>query len=62
VTDGSARGRTLRASAIRAGRRAKVGDTLIAQCCLDNEIPLVTRDRDFRLFAKVGGLQLAVPA
>lgn len=48
-----------RASALRAGRRVKVADTLIAQSCLDSETALITRDRDFRLFAEVGGLQLA---
>ena len=33
-------------------------DTLIAQSCLDQSSPLVTRDRDFRHFAKAAGLPL----
>ena len=37
-----------------------LGDALIAQCCLDHEIPLLTRDRDFRSFAEAAGLDLVV--
>jgi predicted nucleic acid-binding protein len=31
---------------------------LIAQNCLDQSVPLVTRDRDFRHFAKAAALPL----
>jgi predicted nucleic acid-binding protein len=39
--------------------KAKVADTLIAQSCIDNDIALITRDPDFRHFAKYCGLKLA---
>jgi len=39
--------------------KAKVADALIAQSCIDHDVPLVTRDRDFRHFAKHCGLRLA---
>jgi predicted nucleic acid-binding protein len=48
----------LRARVLKAGRRARLADTLIAQSCLDHDISLVTADRDFRYFAKAGGLRL----
>jgi predicted nucleic acid-binding protein len=44
----------LRALAIRGGHKAKLADTLIAQACLDHEVPLVTRDTDFRHFETAG--------
>ncbi len=44
----------LRALAIRGGHKAKLADTLIAQACLDHEVPLVTRDSDFRHFEAAG--------
>jgi predicted nucleic acid-binding protein len=54
----------LRAAAIRARLlarrlRARLPDTLIAQSCIDHGVPLITRDRDFRHFAKHCGLKLA---
>lgn len=49
----------LRARVLARGHKAKLADTLIAQCCIDNEVPLVTRDSDFRRFVE-GGLQLAL--
>ena len=39
--------------------KAKVADTLIAQSCIDHDVALITRDRDFRHFAKHCGLKLA---
>lgn len=48
----------LRARVLKAGRRARLADTLIAQSCLDHNISLVTADRDFRHFTKAGGLRL----
>ena len=41
------------------GLRAKLGDALIAQSCIDHDIALITRDDDFRHFAKHCGLKLA---
>jgi predicted nucleic acid-binding protein len=52
----------LRAKVLRIGRRANLADTLIAQSCLDHQATLVTRDRDFAVFASVAGLRLAVPS
>jgi predicted nucleic acid-binding protein len=37
----------------------KVPDTLIAQSCIDHNVALITRDTDFRHFAKHCGLKLA---
>ena len=41
------------------GHRAKVADALIAQSCIDHGVALITRDTDFRHFAKYCGLKLA---
>ena len=41
------------------GYRARVADALIAQSCIDHKVPLMTRDKDFRHFAKHCGLVLA---
>jgi len=48
----------LRAKDISQGRKAPLADALIAQSCLDHETPLITRDSDFRSFARVSGLKL----
>jgi predicted nucleic acid-binding protein len=50
----------LRALVLGKRRKARLGDALIAQSCLDGGIPLITRDRDFRAFAEAGGLDLVV--
>lgn len=39
--------------------RAKIPDCLIAQSCIDHDVALITRDADFRHFAKHCGLKLA---
>jgi predicted nucleic acid-binding protein len=39
--------------------RARLPDTLIAQSCIDHDVALITRDGDFRHFAKHCGLRLA---
>lgn len=44
----------LRALVIGGGHEAKLADTLIAQSCLDHDVPLVTRDPDFRHFRTAG--------
>lgn len=41
------------------GLKAKLGDALIAQSCIDHDVPLITSDGDFRHFAKHCGLKLA---
>ena len=48
----------LRASILKQRKKARVADALIAQSCLDQSTPLVTRDRDFRHFAAAAGLPL----
>jgi predicted nucleic acid-binding protein len=44
----------MRAGLIRLERKAKLGDALIAQCCLDYDAPLITYDDDFDNFADLG--------
>jgi len=50
----------LRAKVLGKRRKARLGDALIAQTCIDSGIPLLTRDRDFRPFAAAAGLDLLV--
>jgi predicted nucleic acid-binding protein len=52
-----------RAGALRAKvslkrRKARLGDALIAQSCVDRGIPLLTRDKDFRAFLGDASLRL----
>ncbi len=42
------------------GLRSRLADTLIAQCCIDADAPLITRDSDFRHFVRWCGLKLAI--
>jgi len=51
---------SLRAKVLGKRRKARLGDALIAQSCIDAGVPLLTRDRDFRTFADAAGLALAV--
>jgi len=44
----------LRARLISNGHKAKLADVLIAQSCIDHQVPLVTHDRDFRHFERAG--------
>ncbi|MBA4209958.1 MAG: hypothetical protein C0454_10555 [Parvibaculum sp.] len=48
----------LRAQLIARKLRARLPDAMIAQSCIDHDVPLITRDADFRHFAKHGGLKL----
>jgi predicted nucleic acid-binding protein len=41
------------------GLKAKTADALVAQSCIDHDVALITRDTDFRHFAKHCGLKLA---
>jgi len=52
----------LRSRVIAKRRKARLGDALIAQICVDRDIPLLTRDRDFRAFADATGLDLVLAA
>lgn len=42
------------------GLKAKLGDTLVAQACIDGDVPLIASDGDFRHFVTYCGLTLAV--
>jgi len=48
----------LRAKVLSKRRKARFGDALIAQSCIDRGIPLLTRDRDFRAFVEAAGLDI----
>jgi predicted nucleic acid-binding protein len=42
------------------GLRARAIYSLIAQCCIDNDVALIARDSDFRHFAELCGLKLVL--
>jgi predicted nucleic acid-binding protein len=48
----------LRAKVLAKRRKARLGDALIAQSCIDGSVALLTRDRDFRAFAEAARLDL----
>ena len=48
----------LRAKVLAKHRKARLGDALIAQSCVDQGISLITRDRDFRAFAEAANLRV----
>lgn len=48
----------LRAKVLSKRRKARLGDALIAQSCVDRGIPLITRDRDFQAFVDAAGLDI----
>jgi predicted nucleic acid-binding protein len=50
----------LRAKVLAKRRKARLGDALIAQSCIDGGIPLLTRDQDFRAFVQAAGLDLVL--
>lgn len=52
----------LRAKVLAKRRKARLGDALMAQTCIDSDILLLTRDRDFRSFAEATGLDLVIEA
>lgn len=49
-----ARAGQLRASLLSQGLHAATPDCLVAQCCIDHDSPLITHDRDFFRFVRVG--------
>jgi predicted nucleic acid-binding protein len=48
----------LRARLAAHGYKAGLGDSLVAQICLDYQTPLMTRDKGFGCFSKVAGLKV----
>ena len=50
----------LRARVLARNRKARLGDALIAQSCIDGSVSLLTRDRDFRAFVETAGLKLLI--
>jgi predicted nucleic acid-binding protein len=50
----------LRAKVLAKRRKARLGDALIAQSCIERGVPLLTRDRDFRAFAEAADLDLVL--
>lgn len=52
----------LRAKVLAKRHRARLGDALISQSCMDEGVPLITRDKDFQAFAKYAGLKIFPPS
>jgi predicted nucleic acid-binding protein len=52
-----ARARESRSLILSKGLKARGIDALIAQCCIDADVPLIARDTDFRHFADWCGLK-----
>ncbi len=52
----------LRAKVLAKRRKARLGDALIAQSCIDHGIRLLTRDGDFGAFAEAAGFDLLIRA
>jgi len=50
----------LRAKVLSKRRKARLGDALIAQSCIDRGVPLLTRDRDFRALVDAAGLAIVI--
>ena len=50
----------LRAKVLAKHRKARLGDALIAQCCVDQNVLLLSRDRDFRAFVEAAELDLVL--
>jgi len=50
----------LRAKVLARRRRARLGDALIAQTCVDRGVPLISRDREFRAFAEAAEFDLVL--
>ena len=41
-----------RAKILSKSLKCRIADSIIAQSCIDNSVPLITRDKDFRHFEK----------
>ena len=48
----------IRANILADGKKANLADSMIAVFCLDHEVSLITRDRDYRHFVDMSGLRL----
>ena len=48
----------LRRAALKRGFRARLPDSLIAQTCIDHNVTLISRDKDFQGFRKVSAFKL----
>jgi predicted nucleic acid-binding protein len=48
----------IRAKILRRSLKVRVADALIAQSCLDYNVPLITRDKDFRHFENLTELRV----
>ena len=48
----------LRSKILAKASKAKLADTLIAQTCIDHQVPLVTREKDFQVFKRLAKLHL----
>jgi predicted nucleic acid-binding protein len=48
----------MRSRILRRGLKARLADTLIAQTCIDHQVELITRDSDYKHFAKYEKLEL----
>lgn len=48
----------IRATLLKRRQRARLADALIATSCIDHEVPLLSRDKDFRGFERFAGLAL----
>ena len=44
----------LRGCVLATGFKARLADALIAQACIDHDVALITRDKDFRHFVRHG--------
>jgi len=44
----------MRRSLLKKEKKARLGDCLIAQSCIDQDVPLIAGDHDFRHFARFG--------
>lgn len=59
LTDGFwQRAGKLRAKILQKKYKARLADALISQICLDHDVALITRDKDFRHYASIASLSL----
>jgi predicted nucleic acid-binding protein len=50
----------LRVEVLAKRRKARLGDALVAQFCIDHDVPLLTRDHDFRAFVDIENFKIVV--
>ena len=49
---------TNRATILKAKKKARLADAMIATCCMDHGIPIIARDDDYRHFTDYFGLEV----